>query len=33
VCTLISTTDGVPEIAARGARLLAALPDAVLAHD
>jgi uncharacterized protein len=33
VCTLISTTDGAPEVAARGARLLAALPDAVLARD
>jgi uncharacterized protein len=31
VCTLISATDGAPEIAARGARLLAALPEAVLA--
>jgi uncharacterized protein len=33
VCTLISATDGAPEIAERGARLLAALPDAVLARD
>ena len=33
VCTLISTTDGAPEIAARGAHLLAGLPDAVLARD
>jgi predicted ATP-grasp superfamily ATP-dependent carboligase len=32
VCTLVSTSDGAPEIAARGARLLAALPDAVLAR-
>jgi uncharacterized protein len=32
VCTLISATDGAPEIAARGARLLAALPEAVLAR-
>jgi predicted ATP-grasp superfamily ATP-dependent carboligase len=33
VCTLISATDGAPEIAARGARLLAALPGTVLARD
>jgi uncharacterized protein len=32
VCTLISTTAGAPELAARGAGLLAALPDAVLAR-
>jgi predicted ATP-grasp superfamily ATP-dependent carboligase len=32
VCTLLSTTDGAPEIAARGARLLAALPEAVPAR-
>ncbi len=32
VCTLISTTSGVPELAARGSRLLAALPEAVLAR-
>jgi predicted ATP-grasp superfamily ATP-dependent carboligase len=31
VCTLVSAEAGAPEIAARGARLLAALPDAVLA--
>lgn len=32
VCTLISTTAGVPELAARGARLLAALPETILAR-
>ena len=32
VCTLISETADEPELAARGARLLAALPEAVLAH-
>jgi predicted ATP-grasp superfamily ATP-dependent carboligase len=32
VCTLISATAGAPELATRGARLLAALPEAVLAH-
>ena len=32
VCTLISATEGPAEIAARGARLLAALPEAVLAR-
>jgi uncharacterized protein len=32
VCTLISANAGAPELAARGARLLAALPEAVLAH-
>jgi uncharacterized protein len=32
VCTLISGTADEPELAARGARLLAALPEAVLAH-
>ncbi len=32
VCTLISPTHDAPEIAARGARLLAAIPDAVPAH-
>jgi predicted ATP-grasp superfamily ATP-dependent carboligase len=31
VCTLVSATAGEPELAARGAELLAALPDAVLA--
>jgi uncharacterized protein len=31
VCTLVSATSGEPELAARGARLLAALPEAVLA--
>jgi len=31
VCTLVSDTSGEPELAARGARLLAALPEAVLA--
>jgi predicted ATP-grasp superfamily ATP-dependent carboligase len=31
VCTLISSTAGAPELAAHGARLLAQLPDAVLA--
>jgi uncharacterized protein len=31
VCTLISATAGAPELAARGARLLAVLPEAVLA--
>ncbi|MGI8715052.1 MAG: ATP-grasp domain-containing protein [Solirubrobacteraceae bacterium] len=31
VCTLVSATDDPPELAARGARLLAALPEAVLA--
>ena len=33
VCTLVSATAGAPELAARGASLLAALPEAVLAHD
>ncbi|HET7048475.1 MAG TPA: ATP-grasp domain-containing protein [Solirubrobacteraceae bacterium] len=33
VCTLVSATDSAPVIAALGARLLAALPDAVLARD
>jgi uncharacterized protein len=33
VCTLISATEGVAEIAVRGDRLLAALPEAVLARD
>jgi predicted ATP-grasp superfamily ATP-dependent carboligase len=32
VCTLVSATAGAPELAARGARLLAALPEAVLAR-
>ena len=32
VCTLISPTACAPEVAARGARLLAALPEAVLAR-
>jgi predicted ATP-grasp superfamily ATP-dependent carboligase len=32
VCTLISTTGEAQGLAARGARLLAAIPDAVLAH-
>jgi predicted ATP-grasp superfamily ATP-dependent carboligase len=32
VCTLISATEGAAEIAARGVRLLAALPEAVLAR-
>ncbi len=32
VCTLVSRTEGPPELAARGGRLLAALPDAVLAR-
>lgn len=32
ICTLVSTTEGVPEVAARGERLLAALPEAVLAR-
>jgi len=32
VCTLVSASAGAPELAARGARLLAALPEAVLAH-
>jgi predicted ATP-grasp superfamily ATP-dependent carboligase len=32
VCTLVSATAGAPELAARGSRLLAALPDAVLAR-
>lgn len=32
VCTLISATESAPQIAALGARLLAALPDAVLAR-
>jgi predicted ATP-grasp superfamily ATP-dependent carboligase len=32
VCTLISATTGPAELAARGARLLGALPEAVLAH-
>jgi predicted ATP-grasp superfamily ATP-dependent carboligase len=31
VCTLVSATAGEPELAARGAQLLAALPEAVLA--
>ncbi len=31
VCTLVSATAGAPELAARGARLLATLPEAVLA--
>ncbi|MFL5862417.1 MAG: ATP-grasp domain-containing protein [Solirubrobacteraceae bacterium] len=30
VCTLLSATEGAPELAARGARLLSALPEAVL---
>ncbi len=30
VCTLVSTTAGVPELSERGARYLSALPDAVL---
>jgi uncharacterized protein len=33
VCTLVSATAEAPELAARGARLLAALPEAVLARD
>ena len=33
VCTLVSATAGAPELAARGAELLAALPEAVLAGD
>jgi predicted ATP-grasp superfamily ATP-dependent carboligase len=33
VCTLVSATAGEPELAARGAELLAALPEAVLAGD
>jgi uncharacterized protein len=33
VCTLVSATDSAPMIAALGARLLAALPDAALARD
>jgi predicted ATP-grasp superfamily ATP-dependent carboligase len=33
VCTLVSATSGEPELAARGAELLAALPEAVLAGD
>jgi uncharacterized protein len=33
VCTLVSATESAPVIAALGARLLAALPDAVLARD
>jgi predicted ATP-grasp superfamily ATP-dependent carboligase len=33
VCTLVSATDGAPATADLGARLLAALPDAVLARD
>jgi predicted ATP-grasp superfamily ATP-dependent carboligase len=32
VCTLVSTTEGAPEVAARGDRLLAALPEAVFAR-
>jgi predicted ATP-grasp superfamily ATP-dependent carboligase len=32
VCTLISATSGAPELAAHGARLMAALPDALLAR-
>jgi len=32
VCTLISATSGAPQLARLGARLLAALPDAVLAR-
>jgi predicted ATP-grasp superfamily ATP-dependent carboligase len=32
VCTLISAIDGAPELADRGASLLAALPDAALAY-
>jgi predicted ATP-grasp superfamily ATP-dependent carboligase len=32
VCTLISATAGAPELAARGARLMAELPEAVLAR-
>ncbi len=32
VCTLISASSGAPELAARGARLLAALPEVVLAR-
>jgi uncharacterized protein len=32
VCTLVSATAGAPELAARGAELLAALPDPVLAR-
>jgi predicted ATP-grasp superfamily ATP-dependent carboligase len=33
VCTLVSATAGEPELAARGAELLAALPEAVLVRD
>jgi predicted ATP-grasp superfamily ATP-dependent carboligase len=33
VCTLVTATDSAPAIAALGARLLAALPEAVLASD
>jgi len=32
VCTLVSAAEGAPELAARGARLLAALPETVLAR-
>ena len=32
VCTLVSTTEGAPEVTTRGDRLLAALPEAVLAR-
>jgi predicted ATP-grasp superfamily ATP-dependent carboligase len=32
VCTLVSTAEGAPDVAARGQRLLAALPEAVLAR-
>jgi uncharacterized protein len=32
VCTLVSRTESPPEVAARGERLLAALPDAILAR-